>query len=202
MKNIGMNRQNALPTQGTTNRFNMLGMAGCALAALALSAPLAHANCGLLSGKAGGLQTPALGGVTVHLPGEDEATAAKADTSIVGMWHVVYTAGGGTFGVSLKQFHSDGTEFENIDHSPIVGNTCMGVWRQDGTRTIYLHHLGWLFDDTGAPVGSFIIDEVDTVATNGTTYSGSFTFKTYGTDGSYTGTEVKGTIKATRITAD
>jgi hypothetical protein len=197
-----MDTQRALSTTGTSNRVKILGMAACALIALGLSAPSAHANCGMLSGKAGGLQFPTLGGITAHLPGEDEETAAKADTSIVGMWHAVYTADGGIFGVSLKQWHSDGLENEIIDHSPVVGNTCMGIWKQTGSRTVYLHHLGWLFDDTGAPVGSFIINEVDTVASNGLSYSGTFTFKTYGTDGTYTGTEIKGSIKATRITAD
>lgn len=107
------------------------------------------------------------------------------------------------FGVSLKEWHSDGTEFENIDHSPVVGNICFGVWKQVGARTFRLHHTGWLFDDNGNPTGSFIIEENDTVWLNGLNYSGTFVFKVYDKNGDYvSGSEVTGTIAAKRITVN
>jgi hypothetical protein len=174
-----------------------LALAAIAILTLAFSTPAAHASCGRLVGELGSdIKLPAIAAANPQLifPIQD---------SIVGLWEVVYTtSSGGPFGVSFKQWHSDGTEFENIDHSPIVGNTCMGVWKAVSFRTVHLHHLGWLFGTDGSPQGSFIIDEVDNVSNNGLNYSGTFTFKTYDTNGNYTGTEITGTTAATRITVD
>jgi hypothetical protein len=50
--------------------------------------------------------------------------------------------------------------------------------------------------------GTFSLDETSTVAPNGMTYRGTFSFKTYNRDGSFTGTEFDGTVAATRITVD
>ena len=125
--------------------------------------------------------------------------------SIVGLWHVTETMGDTTtlFGASLKQWHSDGTEFENVDHSAVIGNICFGVWKQVGARTVHLHHTGWIFDDNGNPAGSFMQDETDMVASNGMSYSGTFTFKVYDPNGDYvSGSEVTGKIVATRFTVN
>ncbi|WP_058189220.1 hypothetical protein [Terracidiphilus gabretensis] len=123
--------------------------------------------------------------------------------SIVGLWHTVYTAGGANFGISFKEWHADGTESENVDHSAVIGNVCFGVWKEVGLRTVRLHHTGWTFDDNGNATGSFTIDETDVVAPNGMSYSGTFTFKLFDTNGYYiSGTETTGTIAASRITVD
>ncbi|MGC2161680.1 MAG: hypothetical protein WA634_07225 [Silvibacterium sp.] len=126
-------------------------------------------------------------------------------SSIVGLWHVSYTIGTTTdvFNETLDEWHSDGTEFENAYLSPIVGNICFGVYRQIALRTVRLHHTGWTFSDTGTLTGTFTLDETNTVASNGMTYSGSFTFKVYDTNGDYiSGSEVTGAIAATRITVN
>jgi hypothetical protein len=164
---------------------------------VALAAPNANASCGRLAGELGGdIKLPALAV-------ENPQLVFPIEDSIVGLWQVVYTTSSGApFGVSFKEWHSDGTEFENIDHSPIVGNVCFGVWKQVDFRTVHLHHLGWLFGTDGSPQGSFIIDETDKLSPNAMTYSGSFTFKTYDADGNYTGTEVTGTTAASRITVN
>jgi hypothetical protein len=129
---------------------------------------------------------------------------ARGPDSIVGLWHTVYTTtSGAPFGQSFKEWHSDGTEFENIDHSAVVGNVCFGVWKQLDPRTFRLHHTGWTFDDNGNPTGSFTIDETDTLTPNGMSYNGSFTFKVFDTNGDYiSGTETTGTIAASRITVN
>ena len=132
-----------------------------------------------------------------------EQDGATGPNTIVGLWHVAYTAGGASFGVTFKEWHSDGTEFENVDHSALVGNVCFGVWKQVGFRTVRLHHTGWTFDDNGNPTGFFTQDETDTIAPNGMSYSGNFDFKVFDTNGDYiSGTETIGTIAASRITVD
>jgi hypothetical protein len=143
------------------------------------------------------------GGGSVRMPLLDHGGALGPNT-IVGLWHVTYTTtSGAPFGVSLKQWHSDGTEFENIDHPAVVGNICFGVWKQVDFRSVRLHHTGWTFDNRGNPSGSFTIDETDTVSPNGMGYTGSFTFKVFDTNGDYiAGTETTGTIAATRITVN
>jgi hypothetical protein len=140
-------------------------------------------------------------GVKFPMP---DNNGVRGPDSIVGLWHVVYTTtGGAPFGVSLKEWHSDGTEFENIDHPAVVGNICFGVWKQVELRTVRLHHTGWTFDDNGNPTGSFTIDETDTLAPNGMSYTGNFTFKVFDTNGDFiSGSETTGTIAASRITVN
>jgi hypothetical protein len=123
---------------------------------------------------------------------ESDESASAASDSIVGLWHVVYTAGGSVFNETLDQWHSDGTEFENAYLPVAQGNICFGVWKTVGTRTVRLHHIGWTYD----PVAG----ETNIISRDGKTYTGSFTFKTFPSTGE--GVEVKGTIAATRITVD
>lgn len=133
------------------------------------------------------------------------AQSDPANDSIVGMWHVTYTIGNtsNVFNETLDLWHSDGTEFENADLSPLGGNICMGVWKQTSKRTVRLHHIGLTFSADGLDAtGSFTLDEINTVAANGKTYSGTFTFTTYDTDGNYSGTTVTGKIAATRVTVN
>jgi hypothetical protein len=133
---------------------------------------------------------------------DSDQSASAASDSIVGLWHVVYTAGGSLFNETLDQWHSDGTEFENAYLPVAQGNICFGVWKTVGTRMVRLHHVGWTYDPVaGGPAnGVFTLDESNTISRDGKTYTGSFTFKTYPLTG--TGVEVKGTIAATRITVD
>ena len=167
----------------------------------ALFATAAHAACGSVGGV--GSQG------SVHLP----FTAIQGPYSpprpgispIVGLWHVVYTNGvnQSTFNDTFDTWHDDGTEFESAFLPPAAGNVCVGVWKQTAPRTVTLHHVGWLFDPYNlvAPAANtFTLDEVVTVGTDGTTYTGTFTFKIWNLDGSPTPTQVTGTIAATRIT--
>ncbi len=146
--------------------------------------------------------------------------------SIVGLWHVNYTGNYDDnfplspappatppfpFLESYKTWHADGTEFENAFLPPSGGNVCFGVWKDLGHGMVKLHHIGLMFNpDATSPMDAvanvFTVDEVDTVAPNGKTYTGTFDFKVFdATDVFGTGTpiaEVKGTIAATRITVD
>jgi hypothetical protein len=178
------------------NRFPRVALAFLGLFILLLTTTLqakAASGCYVQGGRDNGVKFP--------MPEND---GARGPDSIVGLWHVVYTVtGGAPFGVSLKEWHSDGTEFENIDHSAVVGNICFGVWKQVDPRTVRLHHTGWTFDDNGNPTGSFTNDETDTIAPNGMSYSGTFIFKVFDTNGDpISGAETTGTIAASRITVN
>lgn len=179
-----------------------------AVVAVTFAATSAYANCGPVAGmNSAAIKLPTLafaspqaGGQNTEQP--DAIPGLGANKSIVGLWHVIYTADNSVFSETLKQWHSDGTEFENVDHNPAIGSVCLGVWKQVGVRTVRLHHVGWLFNEDGSPAGTFTQDETDTVAPNGMSYTGTFTFKTYDVNGTFSGFEVTGTIAASRITVD
>jgi len=126
------------------------------------------------------------------------ATPNASNGTIAGLWHATYTTSDNQlFQESFDMWHGDGTELESANVSPIVGNFCMGVWKQVGTE-IHLHHVGWGFDNVGNLVGAFTVDDVIELGAHGNSYSGSFDFKQYDTNGNLL-QEVTGTISATRI---
>jgi hypothetical protein len=146
---------------------------------------------------------------------------SREPATIVGLWHVIYTATYSTSGPlpvpivppgsfqlvqSYKAWHADGTEWENAFLPPSGGNVCFGVWKQLDNGTVKLHHIGLMFAPDGSVANVFTVDEINCVSPNGKTYSGTFDFKIFdGTDLFGTGTpvqEFKGTTAATRITVD
>jgi hypothetical protein len=199
MNRITKKSETGLSRQGAFwSRLFRGGLTTLAVASLVFTAASARAGCGNLSGL--GSRT------SIKLPmlaqAESDESASATSDSIVGLWHVVYTAGGSVFNESLDQWHSDGTEFENAFLPVAGGNICFGVWKTVGTRTVRLHHIGWTYDPTaGGPAnGTFTVDETNIISRDGKTYTGSFTFKTFPSTGE--GVEVKGTVAATRITVD
>jgi hypothetical protein len=157
----------------------------------------------------------------VSPPGDDSYNQDEPAT-IVGLWHLIYTAtyastgpipfpptppGTFQFLESYKTWHGDGTEFENAFMAPAGGNICFGVWKDSSNGSVKLHHVGLMFDSvSGSITNTFTVDETDTVARNGKTYSGFFDFKLFApTDVYGTGTplqEVRGTTAGTRISVD
>jgi hypothetical protein len=138
--------------------------------------------------------------------------------SIIGMWHVLFVAhtqngqpipsnAYPTIDNALVVWHSDGTEIMNSFRPPQDGNFCLGVWKQTGKRQYYLNHLPWFANqfpkDTnngiGDPTGPTQIFEQVTLSPDGNSYSGSFTLRTYGTDGT-PGVWFTGAVAATRVT--
>ena len=120
---------------------------------------------------------------------------------------MIYTnsADQSTFNDTFDTWHSDGTEFESAFLAPAGGNMCVGVWKQTGLRSVTLHHVGWLFNPStplATATNSFTVDAEITVAPDGKSYSGHFTFKVWNLDGTPTSVEVTGTIAATRITVN
>lgn len=139
----------------------------------------------------------------VGLPTLADLTAATTGNgnSIVGLWHVTYTMADGTFYYeSYDTWHSDGTEWESSNLSPLIGNICEGVWKQTG-RVIHLNHVGWGFDNYGNPLGPISLIEDLVLGNKGNSYSGTFDFKQYDMNGNVL-QEVTGTLTATRIVAN
>ncbi|MGO8818541.1 MAG: hypothetical protein ACLQVG_28185 [Terriglobia bacterium] len=155
--------------------------------------------------------------------GNAEASPADLDqyNSIVGLWHVVYTAdystpgplpipvvppGSFQFVQSYKTWHGDGTEMDNAFLPPAGGNVCFGVWKQLGNGTVKAHHVGLMFAPDGSLANIFTEDEVDRVSRDGKTYEGTFDQKLFEpTDVFGTGApvqEIKGKTAATRISVD
>lgn len=121
--------------------------------------------------------------------------------SILGLWHAVYVnADGSPAFESFKFWHPDGTEWESASVSPLDGNVCVGVWRETNAGKIRLHHVAWSYTN-GMLSGSLTIDEINTVAPDGGTYSGTHTATFYDLSGNVIQI-VKGTQTAKRITVD
>ncbi len=126
------------------------------------------------------------------------AASTTASNTIAGLWHATYTTSDNQlFQESFDMWHNDGTELESANVNPVIGNFCVGVWKQVGSQ-IHLHHVGWGFDNLGNLVGPFTVDDVLELGKGGSTYAGSFDFKQYDTQGNVV-QEVTGTIAATRI---
>ncbi|HTZ60907.1 MAG TPA: hypothetical protein VMB49_22515 [Acidobacteriaceae bacterium] len=183
---------------GLASRFSRGVWTALAITCLMFGATEAKASCGWTgagSGKA--VMMPMLSGA-----GQEGANVGS-NPSIVGLWAVVYTAGGQVFNESWDEWHSDGTEFENAYLNPVQGDICFGVWKQIGPSTVKLHHIGWTFTpgNLGTATGTFSLDEVNTVSSNGNTYTGSFHFQAYDIKGNKQA-DVSGTMKAQRITID
>jgi len=186
--------------------------------------------------KAGGCAPSYKAGAASSIPfvsPQEDAAANRQEgadwnnkpATIVGLWHVIYTATSSTSGPlpvpvippgppssfqfveSLKTWHADGTEFENAFLPPAGGNICFGVWEDSDHGSVKLHHIGLMFAADGSLSFIFTDDEKNTVANNGKTYSGTFVFKLWPPVFSEVGTgkplqEIKGTTAATRITVN
>ena len=168
-----------------------------AAAATVLSGFSAQASCAdartLLSGSRH--QIP-----QISLPapaGTNAAHSGDARINIVGTWLVTYTVENNPFGQAYIQWHSDGTEWENINLPISGGNICMGSWKRIDVNNVSRNHWGWLYTD-GNLSGYFNETETDTVTRNGT-YSGTNEQKGYDLNGNLL-FDVTGTSSAVRVT--
>jgi hypothetical protein len=116
---------------------------------------------------------------------------------IVGTWQVAYATGGTVYAEAFIQWHSDGTEWENIDFPILGGNICLGSWKAVGEDRVSRYHVGWLYTD-GVLSGHFVETETDVLSRDGNSYTGNNDTKFYQLDGTMF-REVVGTSAATRI---
>jgi hypothetical protein len=169
-----------------------LGLAGYASAGCTpVAPPASNQHSGLI--QAGYWQS-----------GQDE------DDAIVGLWKFRFVSkgskgipDGAEIDAGYVTWHADGTELMNSGRAPKTGSFCMGAWRQVGWRTYKLNHFALSWDEMGASfVGPANIREHITVDRSGRTYSGTFTLTQYSIDETTVLAEVRGTVTATRVTAD
>jgi hypothetical protein len=173
----------------------------------------ARASCGSFSQVGAGKQAhPASWNVQsgrAYLTEVDEPLA-----SIVGMWHVTFTAKGNSEGPpdntpidnAIIVWHSDRTEVMNSGRPAQDGDFCLGVWEEVGKSHYKLNHFAWMGNDTtnapggiGKPTGPTHIVEDVTVSADGKHYSGTFTLDAYDTSFNLTA-HIVGVLQGTRIT--
>ena len=146
--------------------------------------------------------------------GQDDSDSGfsfgSSNPSIVGLWKVTF-ASKGNVGIpddtvldfGYVTWHSDGTEIMNSSRPPKSGDFCMGVWKFTGPRSYRLHHVTMGWDPTGSYFeGPGEIHEDVTLSRSGNAYMGTFVIDQYAPDGVTLVIELKGTITASRITAD
>lgn len=133
---------------------------------------------------AGGLQSP----------------QPQTSKSIVGLWHIEFTAGGQTIQEAYQMWNAHGTEVHNPNVDPRGGTVCLGVWKQaKGTYT--LAHRVWNYDTNGGFMGTIHLSESVTVSADGKSQSGSFALDFYDAAGNFE-FEVPGTVTGERISVD
>jgi hypothetical protein len=183
---------------------------------MALVAAGASAQCGLSKSYKPAAFHPQLGSAQMLRAGmfEDDD---QGGPSIVGMWHVTFTAhtvngdpipsnAYPMIDNALVVWHSDGTEIMNSARPPQDGNFCLGVWQRTGTRSYYLNHIPWLGNDTqnapsgiGSPTGPTQITESVMLSLDGKSYSGTFTLIAYNLDHTVA-ISFTGVVSGSRIT--
>jgi hypothetical protein len=139
------------------------------------------------------------------------------DASIVGMWHVMFTAktlNGApipdtVIDNALVVWHSDHTEIMNSGRPPQDGDFCMGVWEQVGRSKYKLNHFTWGGNDydpstfvegqVGPPSATPThITEQVTLSRDGSHFTGTFTLDAHDTHN--VATSFTGVVTATRVT--
>lgn len=181
--------------------FRSVQVSACAIGLLC-AAWTAKAACGDPEQAAGITSVlPAMPQSGNGASGSAYANEREHRHSIVGLWHVTFVKSDGSpFYQSFDLWHSDRTEFESANVSPLNGNVCVGVWRETKGGSVQLHHVGWHFD-SGILVATFTLDETNTVASDGKTYKGTFLYQRYDLAGNPL-LQVAGTLTATRITVE
>ncbi len=172
--------------------------------------------------------------VKVGLKQEDGWIPGFFQAPIVGLWAFTYTAGKGNVGIPAGAtvdagntlWFADGNEvtYSGI-RNPIVGVTCLGIWKRTGEFTYGLNHIGLSWDPTaasvsppnapapasstnpgggpGAPGGPAFIKQNIVLARDAQTYSGTFEIMQLMPDGKTpAGPPITGTIQATRVNID
>lgn len=162
---------------------------------------------------------------------DDEFGPSFFHAQIVGLWAFKYTSMGNskTLGIpdgapidnGTTGWFADGNEITfSGTRNPIVGATCIGVWKQTGEHTYVLNHIGLSWNPLapstapagptnpsggpGAVGGPAFIKQYVTLSKDGQSYTGTFSINQLMPDGKTPAAPapIKGIIAATRITVD
>ena len=128
------------------------------------------------------------------------------DASIVGLWNTQFLLGDGPdlFDESFQQFQSGGTEMMlSRGLPPVLGNVCVGVWKQTGPRTFKLKHTAWNWNLDGSFVGIFVMEATLKLDRRGASYTGTWSADNLTPSGEpIPGEHFEGIVRGTRITVD
>jgi hypothetical protein len=162
---------------------------------------------------------------------EEEYAPSFFHAPIVGLWAFKYTSLGNSVTLGIPDgapidngntaWFADGNEITfSGARNPIVGATCIGVWKQTGERTYVLNHIGLSWNPLaastapagpgnpgggpGASGGPAFIKQWVTLSQDGQSYTGFFSINQLMPDGKTPAlpAPIKGTITATRVTID
>ena len=187
------------------------------LVALAISTvPAALGQCGMpLKAIKPAAWHPQESAARLVRTSDDDQFRREDGKSIVGMWHVVFTAT--TMGDakipatvidnSLAVWHGDHTEIMSSVRPPQDGNFCLGVWEQTGRSKYFLNHFPWYSNEfpnkntggIGDPEGPTQIHEWVTLGEDGDSFTGTFTLVAYDSSNNVLAS-FAGTLTGTRVT--
>ncbi len=151
-----------------------------AVAALAVGAVSAHAGCAdpraIQASSIPTIPAYAIANLRANSASSASAHPGDAAQNIVGTWLVSYQVRGMPAGQALIEWHSDGTEFENINFPVLGGNICLGAWKPVDALHVSRFHMGWLYNN-GNLSGYF--DQNETVRVSYAHYVGISDFKVF-----------------------
>jgi hypothetical protein len=183
----------------STRILNFVKFAACTFLVFGLSAS-ALASCGdSLSAMAPGADPI----VSQSRPMQQDSQSSEdhaSNSSIVGLWHILFKVHGQTIQEAYQLWNAGGTEVHNPNVDPRTGNVCLGVWRQaSGTYT--LAHRVWNYDANGNFLGTIHLSETLTLGKSGNTHSGSFKLEFYDPNGHFL-MKVTGYVTGKRISVE
>jgi hypothetical protein len=183
----------------STRTLNFVKFAACVVLVFGLTAS-ALASCGdSLAAMAPG----AAALVSQSRPMQPDFQSSEdhaVNSSIVGLWHILFKVNGQTIQEAYQLWNAGGTEVHNPNVDPRTGNVCLGVWKQ-GSGTYTLTHRVWSYDANGTFMGTIHLRETLTLGHGGNTHSGSFKLDFYDPNGKFL-MEVKGSVTGKRISVE
>src|SRR4030081_966355 len=120
--------------------LNFVKFAACMVLVVGLSAS-ALASCGdslsAMAAQAASVQSQS----RPIQPNSEPTGDQPGKSTIVGLWHIQFTAGGQTIQEAYQLWNAGGTEVHNPNVDPRSGNVCLGVWKHGSHGTYKLAHL-------------------------------------------------------------
>ena len=179
--------------------LNFVKFAACMILVVGLSVS-ASASCGdTLSAMAA--QAASVQSQFRPIQPNSASAADHAGKSMVGLWHIQFTAGGQTIQEAYQLWNAGGTEVHNPNVDPRSGNVCLGVWKHGSHGAYKLAHRVWKYDASGNFMGTIHLSETVTLRDGGNTHTGSFTLDFYDPSGNFQ-FEVAGSVTGERISVE
>lgn len=193
----------------STRPLKYIGLAGCTLTLLLALSSTTFASCGdSLTAMATAAsvhtpskaipQAPSTAGLASESPSPDDN---GVQSSIVGLWHILFESNGQTVQEAYQVWNTGGTEVHNPNVDPRTGNVCLGTWVPVGPQTYKLAHRVWWYDANGDFMGTIHLTEVVSLTNRGSSHGGAFALDFYDQNNNFL-FEVAGNVVAERITVE